>query len=77
MTLANLFQVPIRQIESDIVDLKPKVLVIGQGLWYGISHPPAKFGTKFENYYRNDLRIQLDKLVGILKKVEKHSLGMQ
>ena len=49
------------------MDLKPKVLVIGQGLWYGISHPP----TKFENYYRNDLRRQLDKLVGILKKVEE------
>ena len=59
------------------MDLKPKVLVIGQGLWYGISHPPAKFGTKFENYYRNDLRRQLDKLVGILKKVDKHSTGLQ
>ena len=55
------------------MDLKPKVLVIGQGLWYGISHPP----TKFENYYRNDLRRQLDKLVGILKKVDHNLPGFQ
>lgn len=59
------FQLPIKNIEKDIVDLNPKALVIGQGLWYARTYASSDFA----DLYRKDLRKQLKHFADISKKV--------
>ena len=63
------YQIPVKKIETDIVNLKPKALIIGQGLWY------ARFYEKlnFTDLYKIEIRKKLDNFVKISKKVALNS----
>ena len=59
------YQIPVKKIETDIMNLKPKALIIGQGLWY------ARFYEKsnFTDLYKTEIRKKLDNFVNISRKV--------
>ena len=54
-----------KQIVRHSIDLNPKALVIGQGLWYARTYASSDFA----DLYRKDLRKQLKHFADISKKV--------
>ena len=62
------FQRPIDKIEAQVIELKPKALIMGAGLHF------VKEGKSRWEKYKGDLRLRLHELVNISKKVMKTQL---
>lgn len=53
------------KMEKDIIDLNPKALVIGQGLWYPMEYP----NSSFYDHYKNDLHGKMQDFLALNRKV--------
>ena len=61
------FQRPIDKIEAQVIELKPKALIMGAGLHF--VKEKYRGQEKYWKKYQEDLRLRLHELVNISKKV--------
>ena len=52
-------------METDIIELKPEAIIIGQGLWYPREYP----NSSYYELYRNDLRENMKDMTSLKRKV--------
>ena len=60
------------KMEKDIIDLNPKALIVGQGLWYPMEYPNSNYYV----IYKNDLREKMKDFVALNRKVVKETFSL-